>query len=323
MLLTILLGITTIIFFLGMVGLKEHYSSALEETDLSTKSPEQLRNMIKCLRIDYKEAKVTIQQLEKNRGKATELEKKLSDSQSKIAALQADKVILDKQLIDAEQARKALIEELSGASGQIEASFIEITTWNALVAGIKQIIYKVNETEIKIQQIMKENKYLDQRHREVCQQNEGLNKKLNDIRKELELVQEEVLNAGRIDSTEPSASPLVPPPLNSPRSEDLSKKISELEEIIRGLEVTIGRLQAQVPLTSNFTDQDAFETSDIDPNYVDFLEDLADYLQYQIQRLRQEKDRLAFRYEFFQYAGYNLWGDSYGSTQNCGFLFQD
>jgi chromosome segregation ATPase len=325
MTLIILLGITTIFFLLLTIYFVIHYSFAPKEADLSTKSPEQLRDIVKFLRIDYKDNKEHIERLEKEtkeytkklekaKTEAIELSKKLEEAQSQIVVFQADKVILDKQLLDANNARKALIEELDGSSEQMEVLLIENPTWNILISKIKQVIYRVEETEIKIHQITQENDYLNQKYQEISQRNMRLDKdisiarnELANAREKLKHTEEELEGLKIKNPIRASASSISKEtsPITRSQSSISSNQIPQLENTIQGL-------RDQLAAISNPTDQEVYVYVDNELlEYVnDELQNLVDYLYRHIEKLRQENDRDDFRDELFKHAGYNLWGNS-------------
>ena len=239
----IVLSIVVILFFLLIKTLLSKYAIEPQNADLANKSPAELRFTVESLRTDYKAAKDRIerlkdriQKLEKEREEATKLTKKINSLAGEIATLQSQNQALHRQLDDAENVRKALIEELGGAFGQAEAEFIEFATWNVLVSKITQVIHEVKKAEDQIKSAVREVENLKQDKLNLSVNLAEKENELKRLQRKLETTEQELLNSQYVKSPVQEVENLKQDKLNL--SVNLAEKENELKRLQRKLETT-------------------------------------------------------------------------------------
>lgn len=291
-----------------------------KHADLADKSPAQLKTMIQALRSDCESAEERIQrlnsyiqQLQKDRDDATRAKEEYKDLETKIAPLRAENVILSKQLVDAENARKSLIEELSGTFGQTEVEFMEATTWTVLVSKITEIIHEIEKSQEEIQAALQEDEKLQNEKRDLSRSLAEKENELRIVRHELNIAEQRLLILQQeekdIEVTENKAIEIECHKNSLRDSENEKATSSQLSHAEKTTEVLQQRIIELEKINQELQEEMIAILCSSVAN--DELQSVIDYFDSKFERIRQKDDRQSYVEEFYEYAEHNLWHSNF------------
>jgi uncharacterized protein (DUF3084 family) len=260
------------------------------------------------------------------------LRKELQTEKETSSNLKAEKDSLRAQLIDLEANKQALIEELSGVSGETET---ELLTWVWMIAKVKSLILEKNTAQIERdkafekelvsrEKIVDLNKILKLQSDEFNKKENELHGHLHKFKLENKSLVEEIKNLeGLIEELQKTIANIQKNRITTSHSTSQfetqsvrdkqrsnsdyeSREITIREQLDTAVEQTTRLLEDKEKLRKEFT-ASLLNNDDSLLNQVHELEAFVEYLEYRLEKLSCEFDKLDFLERLMNQAGSNLW----------------